>query len=173
MARHLVYLTRRVIIKLNVIIKMTPDRIYRWSKNIDHIDQLLTKLQVDTEMQVPLFLLRAQLIEYALKSLLIHAPYKFEGFDAEAISRKPLGTIVDKLEECNDPHLEKIIVSARAFVTFRNEVTHHLVDGTRSYKEIADDIAEHLQLAEDIERGIVYFANYVEETLGVNFEEIR
>ena len=124
-------------------------------------------------MLVPLFLLRAQIIEFALKSLLIHAPYKFEGFSPDDISKKPLGTVIGALEKCGDTHIEQIITSAKAFLTFRNEITHHLVDGGRSFEEIASDIESHLDIAIEIERGIIHFANFVEETLGVNFEEIR
>lgn len=152
---------------------MQKNRIYHWSKNFEQINNLLTKLDSDSDFKVPSFLLRAQLIEYALKSLLIHAPYKFDDFDTDKVGEKTMGGVISDLKKCGDAHLNKLIEAASSFVIFRNEITHHLVNGGRSFEEIENDIKKHLDVAENIEKGIIYFAEYVEQTLGVNFDEIN
>lgn len=148
--------------------------IYRWSKNSQHIEALITELSKDEKFLIPAFLLRSQLIEYALKYLLIHAPYKpKEGLGKKAVEEMTMGEVIVKLRECKDGHLDRTIEAAQVFKDFRNLVTHHLVTSDKTIDEIGELIKRKLQIAVDIERQIIYFADFVEEMLGVNLEEIK
>lgn len=148
--------------------------IYRWSKNSQHIEALITELSKDDKFLIPAFLLRAQLIEYALKYLLIHAPYKPKcGLSKKAVEDMTMGEVIAKLEKCEDGCLDRTIESAQIFKDFRNEVTHHLVSSDKTIREIGELIKEKLQIAVDIERQIIYFADFVKNVLGVNLEEIK
>jgi hypothetical protein len=149
-------------------------RIYYWSKNFQGISDLIDKLSEEEVFLIPRFLLRAQLIEFALKYLLRHAPYKpVKGLGRKQIEKMTMGEVIIKLEECNDGHLSSIINSAKVFKDLRDEITHHLVDSEKSLSEISKSIKKNLGLAEEIEAQIAYFAGYVEEVLKVNFEEIH
>ncbi|TSC62087.1 MAG: hypothetical protein Athens041674_576 [Parcubacteria group bacterium Athens0416_74] len=108
------------------------NRIYHWSSNFQEIQQLIDELSENKKFLIPRFLLRAQLIEFALKYLLIHAPYKpAKGLGKKPVEDMTMGEVIKKLEECDDSHFNGIIEAATDFKELRNEVTHKLVNSPR------------------------------------------
>jgi hypothetical protein len=149
------------------------NRIYYWSTNFTQIQSLIEELSNNEKLIIPQFLLRAQLIEFALKYLLIHTPYKPEaGIGKEDVETMTMGQVIAKLKECKDDHLNSVIEAAESFKELRNEVTHKMVNSEKTLTEIEALIKNKLPLAMEIERGITYFAEYVESVLQIHFEEI-
>ena len=149
------------------------NRIYYWSSNFDEIEALIDELSKSDKFLIPVFLLRSQLIEYALKYLLLHAPYKpKQGLGKKPTEEMMMGEVIVKLRECNDVHFASVIDAALDFKELRNEVTHNLMNSPKSISEVERLIEEKLEIAEKIEKQINYYAQYVEDVLGVNFEAI-
>jgi len=149
------------------------NRIYYWSNNFEAVQGLIDELAENDRFLVPRFLLRAQLIEFALKYLLIHAPYKpAKGLGGKPVEDMTMGEVIKKLGECDDNHLSAIINAASDFKELRNKITHKLVNSDKSLAEIEELIEQKLPIATEIERQIVFFAEYVEQVLPVHFEEI-
>lgn len=143
------------------------DSIYTWSENFKMIESLIGKLAKEPGLLIPQFLLRAQLIEFALKHLLLHAPYKpVGGLGKKPIEKMTMGDVINKLDACNDSHLKQIIEAAQRFKDLRNEITHHLIHSEKSKSEIEEQITQKMELAKEIEKQIIYFIDYVEDTLG-------
>jgi hypothetical protein len=150
------------------------NQIYAWSSNFEEIQSLINELSKDEKFLIPQFLLRSQLIEFALKYLLVHAPYKPKnGIGKKEVEKMTVGGVISKLKECKDTHLDSIIESANKFKELRNEVTHRMINSDKSIVEIEALITEGLPVTVEIERGIIFFAEHLEKVLGVNFEEIK
>jgi hypothetical protein len=149
------------------------NRIYYWSSNFEAMQGLIDELAENDRFLIPRFLLRAQLIEFALKYLLTHAPYKpVKGLGKKSVEDMTMGEVIQKLDECDDSHLSAIIDAATDFKKMRNEITHKLVNSDKSLAEIEALIEQKMLVATEIEKQITFFAEYVEQVLPVHFEEI-
>lgn len=149
------------------------NRIYYWAKNFQDIADVINELSENERFIIPKFLLRAQLVEFALKYLLTHAPYKpSKGLGKKPVEEMTMGEVIKKLRECQESHFDKIIEAAEDFKELRNEVTHRLLTTDKTVFEIEQLILDKFDVADNIENQIVRFANFVEHALSVNFEEI-
>lgn len=148
------------------------NKMYKWSKNSKHLEKIILKMSQDEELLIPSFLLRCQFIEFGLKFLLLHLPYKPDSLKVSSIDRYTMGQTISELAKAKDNHLDEIVKNSEKLKDFRNEMTHHLINNQKSIKNIEDSIIEKFELSLEIEKGIVHYIDFVEETLGFKFENL-
>lgn len=132
-------------------------------KKLKYIDNLINDLSCDEKYIIPIFLLKAQYIEYGLKYLLEWYPYKNKiNYPLDFIEKATMGQIMGKLKEINDDHLEDIIEDANEFVKTRNLVTHHIIISDKDICDIEKECAQKIITANSIEEKIDYLIEYAE-----------
>lgn len=136
--------------------------IYERSENFQLIDELVTSLAENPKYLIPQFLLRAQLIEFALKFLYLEFPHiKLSGIDEQHVERMTMGQVIKALEELNDGHLDEIVYAAHEFKDLRNKITHRLVTLNDTRAEIEKEITANLEVAEELENRIIFFLEFI------------
>lgn len=149
-----------------VVKVMSRFSLYKKANNLDYLNELINKLSVNKDFLLPTFLLRSQLIEFALKHLLINYPYPpREGYGKKLIEFMTMGEIIQKLIQLNDNHLDEVIKEAEKFKKIRNELTHRILTSNKDIDEINKLVKGKLKSAYKIEKNILFFLNYVRETL--------
>ena len=148
------------------------NKMYKWSKNSKHLEKIILKMSQDEELLIPSFLLRCQFIEFGLKFLLLHLPYKPDSLKISSIDGYTMGQTIKELVKAKDNHLHEIIENAEKLKNFRNEMTHNLINNQESIQNIENSIIEKFELSLEIEKGIIHYIDFVEERLGVKFENL-
>jgi hypothetical protein len=154
-------------VEIEETIKMMPRlSLYEKTTNLGYLNELIKKLSNNKTLLLPAFLLRAQLIEFALKHLLMNYPYPPQkGYGKKSIESMTMGETIDKLKNLNDNHLNDIIKEADQFKEIRNELTHNILISDKNIDEISKLAEESLKAAYVIERSILFFLTYVQETI--------
>ena len=134
------------------------------NNKFNYLEKLIKDLSKDNKYIVPVFLLKAQYIEYGLKCLLGWYPYKPNNYYKNGfLSRATMGQIIKKINGLNDSYLSEITVEAERFLVIRNEVTHHLLTSKNSLKSIEKECFENLVIANKIEAKIHGLMDYVSD----------
>lgn len=140
-----------------------PKSLYSETANFSKLAELIAELEHDSRYLLVAFLLRAQLVEFALKHALTNAAYKPDDFDATKAENSTMGQVIHKLEQLNDSYYDEIIAAAKKFLPLRNELVHHFLTSKYTEKELRDEIREKLEIASDLERMILRYFEWVKE----------
>lgn len=132
--------------------------------NFSYLENLIDNLSQQEGYTIPVFLLKAQIVEYAIKYLLGGYPNKPPDFIPEDfLDQATLGMAIGKLEQLHDSFLEDILADARKFNKTRREIVHHLLTSDDDIREIESNLKDTINLATRIEGGVHYFFDYISE----------
>jgi len=151
----------------------TKNKLYQWSKHSNYLEDVMTALLGNEKMLVPAFLLKCQFIEFGLKFILLHLPYKKDSLDTSKIEGYSMGQTIAKIREQKDSQLSVLMNSAYDLKEIRNEITHNFINSDKTIDQINKLITDNLQKATEIEEDIVKYILFVENTLGIKFEDIK
>jgi len=121
------------------------------------------------------FLVKSQIVEYALKYLLGGYPYKPKGFIPKGFfDRATIGMVIGKLEKLDDDYLDEIVEKAKKFNKIRIYIIHHFLASAASIPEIEATLHKRLKLADEIEADIHYLFDFISENYygGYSYEEL-
>lgn len=146
------------------VVIMPTHSSFGYNEKLLYLEEVINNLYEDDNHLLPVFLLRCQLIEFSLKYLLIHYPFKDKGFiDEEKIEELTLGQTVSKLREIKDSYMDNIVKNAEKLKDLRNDLTHNFIKSDISIDAMNVDIEECMELADQIEQNIYYYFDYVNE----------
>ena len=140
-----------------------------------YLEDLIEELSSKNKYIVLVFLLKCQIVEYALKYLLGGYPYKPKGFIPNGFFDKAtIGMVIKKLDKLDDDYLDEIVEKAKKFNKIRVYIVHHFLTSTASIPEIETTLHKRLELADEIEADIHHLFDFISENYygGYSYEEL-
>jgi len=140
-----------------------------------YLENLIEELSSKDKYVLLVFLLRCQIVEYALKYLLGGYPYKPKGFIPKGFfNRATIGMVIGKLENLDDNYLNEIVEKAKDFNKIRIGIVHHFLTSTASISEIEATLHKRLKLANEIEADIHFLFDFISDNYygGYSYEEL-
>lgn len=129
----------------------------------DYLNGLIEKLSGRPENTLLIFMLKAQLVEYGLKTLFAAHPTLPSRVPSDFLETSTLGMVISKMETENDFILADLIKLSKEFNSTRRHIIHHFLTSPKSIYELESDMNKQIEHSIEIENEIFHALDFLDE----------